>query len=211
MRKAIWSIWYQVLNWCLCTYTSSVVLSGVSIIWSALTDCLVPCTEFGHHWSVFDFDFTAVSATSGDSTPWIFYSGATHYMAFYHFILTYCFSISDSTYIYIVNSIPLAATQSGNITLTSDLSGRLTLSYLFCIPKITMQLLSVKITNYDCIVLFILTSCIVQDHINLKIRIGRKVNGLYQLKYIHHHIPQWVFQSPLIYDIISCVVYQALS
>ena len=72
-----------------------------------------------------------MSATSGDSTLWIFDSGATHHMTFDHSVLIYYSSISDSTYIYTANNALLVATQSGNITLTFDPLGRLTLSSVF--------------------------------------------------------------------------------
>jgi len=103
-------------------------------------------------------DFTAMSATSGDSTPWIFDSGTTHHMTFDHFVLTNCSLVSDSTYIYTANGSSLAVTQSGNITPTSDLSGRLTLSSVFCISKLIMKLLSIgKLIDNDCNVLLIYT------------------------------------------------------
>ena len=83
-------------------------------------------------------------------------------MAFDHFVLTRYSLISDSTYIYTANGPPFADSQSGNIIPTSNLSGRLTLSSIFCIPKITMQLLSIgKITDCNCNILFTPTSCIV--------------------------------------------------
>ena len=56
---------------------------------------------------------------------------------------------------------------------------------VFCIPKLTMKLLFVdKLTDYNCIVLFTLTSCIVQDHTRT-IGTGRKVNDLYQLESLY--------------------------
>jgi len=48
-------------------------------------------------------------------------------MTFDHSVLTNYSLVSDTTYIYTANGSPLAVTQSGNITLTSDSSDRLTL------------------------------------------------------------------------------------
>ena len=102
-------------------------------------------------------------------------------------MLTNCSPVSDSTYIYTANGSPLVVTHSGNITPTySPLLDKLTLPSVFCIPKLTMKLLSVgKLTDYDSNVLFTLTSSIVQDHTGRTIGTGRKVNGLYQLESLH--------------------------
>ena len=125
-------------------------------------------------------------ATSGDSTPWVFDSSVAHHMPFDHSVLTNCSLVFDSIYIYTTNSSPLTVTQSGNITPTSDPLGRLTMPPVFCIPKLIIKLLFVgKLTNYNCIVLFTSTSCIVQDHIRRTIETGCKVNGLYQLESLH--------------------------
>jgi len=102
-----------------------------------------------------------MSAISGNSTPWIFDLGVTHHMTFDYSVLTNYSLVSDSTYIYSANGSPLAVTQSGNITPTSNSSGRLTLP-VFCIPKLIMKLLYViKLTDYNCNVLFTPTSCII--------------------------------------------------
>jgi len=108
-------------------------------------------------------------------------------MTFDHSVLTNCSPVSDSTYIYTANGSPLVVTHSGNITPTySPLLDKLTLPSVFCIPKLTMKLLSVgKLTDYDSNVLFTLTSSIVQDHTGRTIGTGRKVNGLYQLESLH--------------------------
>ena len=53
-----------------------------------------------------------MSVTSGDSTPWVFDSGATHHMSFDHSVLTNCSLVSNTTYIYTANSSPLAVTRS---------------------------------------------------------------------------------------------------
>jgi len=88
--------------------------------------------------------------------------------------------------IYTANGAPLAVTQSGNIILTFDPSGRITLSSVFSIPELTMQLLTVgKIIDCNCNILFTPTSCIIQDYTSRKIGTWRNVNGLYQLEYIH--------------------------
>ena len=116
-------------------------------------------------------DFTVIFVTSGGSTSWLFDSGVTHHMTFYHSVLTHYLHVSDSTYTHThtVNGTPLAATHSRNITPTFDHSGRLTLSYVFFSPKLTMQLLFVgKITNCNCNILFTPT-CIVQDFTGRKI------------------------------------------
>ena len=122
-------------------------------------------------------DFTAMFATSKDSTPWINDSYATHHMIFDHYVLTHY-------------------------------------SHVFCIPKLTTQLLYVsKITDHNCNVLFIPISCIIQDHTGRKIRTGRKVNDLYWLEYLHllsSAYPAVNFLSPLIYNIIFWVIYLAL-
>ena len=117
---------------------------------------------------------------TGGSTLWIFKSGATHHMIFDHSVLTYYSSVSNFTYIYTANGVPLAVTQSGNIILTFNPSGRITLSSVFCTPELTMQLLTVgKIIDCNCNILFTPTSCIVQDHTGRKIGTGRKVNDLH--------------------------------
>jgi len=86
-------------------------------------------------------------------------------MTFDHSVFTNYSHVSDSTYIYTANGSPLAVTQSGNITPTFDLSGKLTLPSVFCITKLTMKLLSLgKLIDCDCNILFIPTSCIVKDH-----------------------------------------------
>src|SRR4051812_27006365 len=129
---------------------------------------------------------TAMSATPGNTTPWIFDSGATHHMTFDSSTLTQSSNVSTPSYIYTANGTPLTITQIGNITPTSDPSGRLTLPSVLCIPKLTMKLLSVgQITDLNCYVLFGPSSCLVQDHTGKKIGAGCKVNGLYQLEYLH--------------------------
>ena len=101
-------------------------------------------------------------------------------MTFDHSVFTHCSHVSDSTYICTANSIP------GNITPTFDPSGRLTLSSIFCIPKLIIQLLSIgKITDCKYNILFTPNSFIVQDHTGRKIVTGCKINDLYQLKYLH--------------------------
>jgi len=126
-----------------------------------------------------------MSATSGGSAPRIFASGATHHMTFDHSVLTCCSPVSDFTYIYIAHSTPLAATQSDNITLTFDSSGRLILSSALRILKLTMQLISVEKITDNCNILFTPTSCIFQDYTGRKNGISHKVNDLYQLEYLH--------------------------
>ena len=91
-------------------------------------------------------------------------------MTFDHSVLTHYSPIFDFTYTYTASGTPLAAVKSASITVISNKSSRLTLSSVFCIPKLIMQLLSVgKITDCNYNILFTSTSYIVQNHTGQKI------------------------------------------
>lgn len=82
-------------------------------------------------------------------------------MTFDYCVLTQNSHVSTLTYMYTANGA-LAITQSDNSTPTSDPSSKLTLPCAFCIPKLTMQLLSAgKIIHCNCYILFSPSSCIV--------------------------------------------------
>jgi len=117
-------------------------------------------------------------------------------------------------YIYTSNGSSLTVAQSDNITLISDLSGRLTLPFVFCIPKLTLKLLSVgKPIDYNYNVLFTPTSCIVQDHTGE--RLGQDTRSTTYISWSlfifpHHYIPQWVSLSHPIHGIINWDIYLSL-
>ena len=132
------------------------------------------------------FNFTALYASSCTFTLWFFDSGASHHMTFDKSILTNCSHIHNSLCIYTTNGTLFLVIQCSDITPSSNYSGHLTLFSIFHIAQLSMQLLSVgKITSTSCNILFTPTSCVIQDHTSWKIVTSHKVNGLFQLKYLH--------------------------
>ena len=86
-REAIWSICSQVL---ISTPAAAPQSSAGSLSSDQLSQIISYLTQnLGITGASLPFDFTAMSATSEDPTPWIFDSDATYHMTFDHSILTH--------------------------------------------------------------------------------------------------------------------------
>jgi hypothetical protein len=131
-----------------------------------------------------------------NNVPWIIDSGATD-----HMVCSHSFFTSDITKVSYRVSLPndtfVSATHLGNIQLTD----KIVLPDVLCIPSFSFNLISVKrlTENLTCCLVFINDTCFIQDLSTwTTIGIAEVRNGLY------HLLPKAVPPSSLT-DLLSCL------
>lgn len=130
---------------------------------------------------------SAMSASTGTDSTWILDSGASHHMTSCGSLLVDCSPVPSDLQIRTADGTSLSVSQCGSITPSSDSSGRLTLSPVLHVPKLSMNLISIsRLADSGYTISFTSSSCFVQDpHTGRRIGTGRRMGNLYRLESLH--------------------------